>query len=204
MPQHKAWQKELKTTWDALRGGKYDWAHLAMHLWPERVVPKCATDRSLAIAHGLEADFWEQDDDGKWWARAQGAGFSVQAVVDALVRERTSAAVKDALKALLEAPAPVAARGGGRKPSASVATRRSRSTPRSPAATPVAPEPATLKAVRQAIAAGGEGVSKSDVLTATGLGDAQWNSAIASLLASGAVSKSGAGRGTRYRLNPKS
>lgn len=204
VPQHKAWQKELKTTWDALREGKYDWAHLAMHLWPERVVPKCATDRSLAIAHGLEADFWEQDDDGKWRARAQGAGFSVQAVVDALVRERTSAAVKEALKALLEAPAPVAARGGGRKPSASVATRRSRSTPRSPAATPVAPEPATLEAVRQAIAAGSEGVSKSDVLTATGLTVAQWNSAIASLLASGVVSKSGAGRGTRYRLNPKS
>ena len=38
--------------------GKYDWAHIAMHLWPERVVPKCATDRSLAIAHGLEDVFW--------------------------------------------------------------------------------------------------------------------------------------------------
>jgi hypothetical protein len=24
--------------------------NLAMHLWPERVVPRCATDRSLAIA----------------------------------------------------------------------------------------------------------------------------------------------------------
>ena len=205
VPQNKSWQKELKTTWDALREGKYDWAHLAMHLWPEQVVPKCATDRSLAIAHGLEADFWEEGADGKWRARAQqGAGFRVQEVVGALVRERTSAAVKDALKALLEAPAPVAARGGGRKPSASVTTRRSRSTPRSPAATPVAPEPATLEAVRQAIAAGSEGVSKSDVLTATGLTVAQWNSAIASLLASGVVSKSGAGRGTRYRLNPKS
>jgi hypothetical protein len=29
--------------------GKYDWSHVAMHLFPERVVPKCATDRSLAI-----------------------------------------------------------------------------------------------------------------------------------------------------------
>ena len=45
--------------------GKYDWAHIAMHLWPERVVPKCATDRSLAIAHGLEDVFWTKDD-GKW------------------------------------------------------------------------------------------------------------------------------------------
>ncbi len=58
VPQNKAWQKELKSTWDALCEGKYDWAHLAMHLWPERVVPKCATDRSLAIAHGLEDVFW--------------------------------------------------------------------------------------------------------------------------------------------------
>ena len=58
VPQHKPWQKELKSKWDELAAGKYDWAHLAMHLWPERVVPKCATDRSLAIAHGLEDVFW--------------------------------------------------------------------------------------------------------------------------------------------------
>ena len=54
VPQHKPWQKELKTVWEALCDGDYDWAHLAMHLWPERVVPKCVTDRSLAVAHGLE------------------------------------------------------------------------------------------------------------------------------------------------------
>ena len=44
VPQHKAWQRELKETWDALRDAQYDWAHLALYLWPERVVPKCATD----------------------------------------------------------------------------------------------------------------------------------------------------------------
>ena len=47
VPQHKAWQKELKATWNTLCDGAYDWAHLAMRLWPERVVPKCATDRSF-------------------------------------------------------------------------------------------------------------------------------------------------------------
>jgi hypothetical protein len=52
VPQNKSWQNELKSTWDALCDGKYDWAHLAMHLWPERVIPKCAKDRSLAIAQG--------------------------------------------------------------------------------------------------------------------------------------------------------
>jgi hypothetical protein len=49
-----AWQKELRTTWESLERGEYDWAHLAYSLWPERVTEKCKTDRSLAIAHGLE------------------------------------------------------------------------------------------------------------------------------------------------------
>lgn len=59
MPQHRAWQKECKECWDSLIAGEYDWSHMAMHLWPERVVPKCADDRSLAIAHDLEEFFWE-------------------------------------------------------------------------------------------------------------------------------------------------
>jgi hypothetical protein len=42
VPQHKSWQKELRATWDSLCAEAYDWAHLAMHLWPHRVVPKCA------------------------------------------------------------------------------------------------------------------------------------------------------------------
>ena len=49
-----AWQKELRTTWESLERGEYDWAHLAYTLWPARVTEKCKTDRSLAIAHGLE------------------------------------------------------------------------------------------------------------------------------------------------------
>lgn len=99
IPQNKPWQKELKSTWDALCEGEYDWAHLAMHLWPERVVPKCAMDRSLAIAHGLEDVFWVEGSDGKWTARK-----TLTRSVDGLVRERTSPAVKSALKSLLEAP----------------------------------------------------------------------------------------------------
>jgi DUF1016 N-terminal domain len=31
-------------------------------VWPERVIPKCATDRSLAIARGLDAIFWRVGD----------------------------------------------------------------------------------------------------------------------------------------------
>jgi hypothetical protein len=99
VPQNKSWQKELKSTWDALCEGHYDWAHLAMHLWPERVVPKCAKDRSLAIAHSLDDVFWVEGADGKWSARK----ISTRSI-DELVRERASPAVKSALKSLLDAP----------------------------------------------------------------------------------------------------
>jgi len=52
--RHRPWQRLLKETWNKLEKGDYDWAHLAMAYWPERVRKKCETDRSLAIAHGLE------------------------------------------------------------------------------------------------------------------------------------------------------
>lgn len=113
VPQNRSWQKEVKSTWDALCRGEYDWAHLAMHLWPERVVPKCAKDRSLAIAHGIEDVFWVDGADGKWSARK-----SPTRPIEELVRERTSPAVKAALKSLLEAPASngrSTGRGGRRK-----------------------------------------------------------------------------------------
>lgn len=101
VPHHRSWQKDCKDCWDKLVKGDYDWAHLAMHLWPERVVPKCQTDRSLAIAHGLEEVFWEADDaTGKWKPRQ----VSKEAIAH-LIQERSSPAVKDALKSLLEAPA---------------------------------------------------------------------------------------------------
>jgi hypothetical protein len=81
-----------------------------MRLWPERVVPKCAKDRSLAIAHNLEDVFWFEDAAGKWQSRP-----APTRPVDALIAERTSPAVKAALQSLLDAPDPVAASGRGRR-----------------------------------------------------------------------------------------
>lgn len=312
---HKPWQKDVKAKWDELIAGKYDWAHLAMHLWPERVVPKCATDRSLAIAHDMEDLFWVDDigwrrrrpvaDErglliarfkhqgqeplkdlrrgvapekvrstlvaaayseaidsfrqrnlaGNFWealdrgdlddfelarysapdrvvrramedfdfAEKHGlAGYFWLVTADTPrrlydpvqeqqreIRERTSAAVKDALKNLLEAPAPAMGRGGTRRSTTRKSVSLDRAISRSEAAKTATrisareepPDAAVLEAVRRAIAESNGGASKSDVLSSTGLSDAQWNSAIAALLASGTVSKSGAGRGTRYRLN---
>ncbi len=108
VPQHKPWQKELKSKWDDLAARKYDWAHLAMHLWPEHVVPKCATDRSLAIAHGLEDVFWEQGSgdgvrgSGKWTPNPV-----PRTLISDLVRERSSPAVKDALRSLCDQAATI-------------------------------------------------------------------------------------------------
>jgi len=101
VPQCKSWQKELKTTWEALCKGKYDWAHLSMRLWPERVVPKCVEDRSLAIAHGLEDVFWQDVGDGKRVKR----GVSGDVVAE-VIRKRTDPDVKSGLNVLLTAPDP--------------------------------------------------------------------------------------------------
>ncbi len=99
VPQNRSLQRELKTVWEALQRGDLDWSHLAMHFWPERVVPKCAADRSLAIAHGLEDIFWLKDGEGKWTAHDKPTKSIAKLVVD-----RSSAGVKAALKSLIEAP----------------------------------------------------------------------------------------------------
>jgi len=61
--RHRAWQKVLKETWAKLEKGDYDWAHLAMNYWPERVREKCRSDKSLAIAHRLE-ELYEEPEPG--------------------------------------------------------------------------------------------------------------------------------------------
>ena len=60
--RHKPWQKILKDTWAKLEKGDYDWAHLAMAYWPDRVREKCKTDKSLAIAHNLEHLYVEPEE----------------------------------------------------------------------------------------------------------------------------------------------
>ena len=52
--RHKPWSTLLKETWNNLKKGEYDWAHLAMVHRPNEVREKCKTDKSLAIAHDLE------------------------------------------------------------------------------------------------------------------------------------------------------
>ena len=92
---HRPWSRELKKHWDKLAAGDYDWAQQAMRLWPERVIPKCVEDRSLAIAHGLEDVFWVQDADNtdKWHPRT-----TPTTPIDQLITERHKPAIKAALQ----------------------------------------------------------------------------------------------------------
>lgn len=198
VPQSRGWQAECKKAWDKLVSGEYDWAHLAMHLWPERVVLKCIEDRSLAIAHGLEEVFWHEDASGTW-LKQQVDETTVQKLID----ERTSATVKAALKDLLSAATPSVSKG--RKPKAKSSSPQSaapKSVPtiaRAPTAEAIVDE-STLNAVKAAIARVAGGASKADVLTATGLSDTDWNKAVAVLLDRGDVIRSGQKRGTRYHV----
>jgi hypothetical protein len=228
VPQHRAWQQECKGCWDSLVAGDYDWSHLAMHLWPERVVPKCRTDASLAIAHGVEHVFWarlvpaspedehaelvgESDDEDEGeeeeeapkkhprkgrasprWVPKEGVN---EEQVKQLIQERTSSAVKDALEKLLAAPTPATGRvkGGGR------GAARSRPSP-----AVLVPATGTeidlVEQVRKAMQVNGDGVPKNSLAKATGLTADQVEAALHKLIEAGDVEKSGAGRGTRYRL----
>jgi hypothetical protein len=53
------WKAEPKKHWQKLEAGDYDWSHIAMQYWPERVREKCSTNKSYAIAHGHEDWFTE-------------------------------------------------------------------------------------------------------------------------------------------------
>ena len=63
LPQWKdprKWWKELAT---ANGRRDYDWSHLAMRYWPERVDRKCHDDPSLGVAHGC---FWRYHPARAW------------------------------------------------------------------------------------------------------------------------------------------
>jgi hypothetical protein len=48
------WRKDVQECWKKLEAGDFDWANLAYSIWPDRVREICKSDRSIAIAHGLE------------------------------------------------------------------------------------------------------------------------------------------------------
>ncbi len=174
LTSHSGWRKDTKAAWEALAKGDYDWAHLALKLWPERVIPKCAKERHLALAHDLEASLKTQS-------------------VAALIAQHTRPAVQEALAQLQAAPA---LGGASRAPRAARVPRASQAA-KAPESDAEA-EPAILRV----LADFPEGAAKAEVLARIRLSDGQWNGTIAQLLAQGRVRREGEKRGTKYFLNP--
>jgi hypothetical protein len=52
--RHRKWAKDCENCWKSLEKGEYDWAHMALNVWPDRVRDVCRRDKSIAIAHDLE------------------------------------------------------------------------------------------------------------------------------------------------------
>jgi hypothetical protein len=188
------WQKKVKECWDKLVDEEYDWAHLAFHLWPERVIPKCATDRSLAIAHGLDATFWCENQQGKWEPIPHSEEQLAQ-----VVAAHTNHARRNDLQRFLAAPPPVAV-SRARTPlfakSASSGTRRSPRTTQSL-------DPELIRQVRLVLTAGPpEGMAKATIAELGATEDAQLTAVIKQLKESGQIEQLGQKRGARYRLSP--
>jgi len=184
---YSPWQKKCKECWDKLVNGDYDWAHLAFHLWPERVIRKCTTDRSLAIAHGLEECLWQETQSGNWLPKQIS-----ETDLHALITEHTKPSVQSALEQFLAAPPPVAAaRTRAARSTSTGTTRRSRGT-----ATPVDAE-----ASRQTLfilnAAPAEGLSRNDIADLLGVEASSLTAVIKQLKETGQIEQLGAARGDK-------
>jgi hypothetical protein len=46
-----SWRAEPEKFWKELEDEEYDWSYTAMRYWPDRVLEKCKTNKSFAIAH---------------------------------------------------------------------------------------------------------------------------------------------------------
>jgi len=188
------WQKKCKECWDKLVKGDYDWAHLAFHLWPERVIPNCTTDRSLAIAHGLEERLWQETNNGNWLPRQLS-----EADLQALIAEHSNPAVKSALERFLAAPPPVAP----------TRTRASRSNRASGSSSPrrargsaaVVDAEATRQVLLALTAAPSDGLAKTSIADLIGVEANDLTAVIKQLKESGQIDQLGERRGARYVLS---
>ena len=97
--------------WQALAAGERDDQPLALALWPDRVVDKCASDVALAQKHDLARFLWYEDPWSKAWRRRE----PPEAEVNSEITHRHKPAVKAALESLLSAPTPGNGKKGRRK-----------------------------------------------------------------------------------------
>jgi len=187
------WQKKCKECWDKLVKGDYDWAHLAFHFWPERVIRNCITDRSLAIAHGLEERLWQETNKGNWLQRQL-----PEVDLQALIAEHSKPAVQNALERFLAAPPPVAAARTraprAAKSSSAEATRRPRGS------APAVDAKASRQTLLVLTAAPVEGLGRNAIADRLDVEAASLTAVIKQLKESGQLEQLGAARGAKYRL----
>ena len=51
---NRVWRQECESNMQKLQEGEYDWSHLAMSLYPARIIAKAKKDWCMALTHGLE------------------------------------------------------------------------------------------------------------------------------------------------------
>jgi hypothetical protein len=188
------WQKKCKECWDKLVKGDYDWAHLAFHLWPERVIRKCTTDRSLAIAHGLEERLWQETSKGNWLQRQVS-----EAELQALLAEYRKPAVQNALERFLTASPPVAddrSRAPRSSKSSSTGTTRR---PRGSA--PEVDAETSRQTLLVLTAAPADGLGRNAIAELLAVEAASLTAVIKQLKEGGQIEQLGAARGAKYRLS---
>ena len=187
------WQKKCKECWDMLVKGDYDWAHLALHLWPGQVIKKCQSDRSLAIAHGLEERLWQETNKGNWLPRQV-----AEAELQALIAEHTKPAVQNALEHFLAAPPPVAA---ARTRAPRVArTSSTGSTHRPRGSARVVDETSSRQTLHVLTEAPSEGLGRNAIAELLGVEAGSLTAVIKKLKEAGQIEQLGAARGAKYRL----
>ena len=191
---HLRWRESCYQTWTRLVNEELDWSHTAFYLWPMRVIGKCQTDRSMAIAHGLEERLWQETNNGNWLPRQLS-----EADLQALIAEHSNPAVKSALERFLAAPPPVAP----------TRTRASRSTRSSGSATPrrargsasVVDAEATRQVLLALTAAPSDGLAKTQIADLIGVEANALTAVIKQLKESGQIDQLGERRGARYVLS---
>jgi len=189
------WQKKCKECWDKLVKGDYDWAHLAFHLWPERVIRKCTTDRSLAIAHGLEERLWQETSNANWLQRQL-----PEAELQALLAEYSKPAVQNALERFLAASPPVAA-ARTRAPRTAKSSSTGSTTRRPRGSAPEVDAETSRQTLLVLTAAPADGLGRNAIAELLGVEAASLTAVIKQLKEGGQIEQLGVARGAMYRLS---
>jgi hypothetical protein len=157
------------------------------------VIRKCQTDRSFAIAHGLEGHLWQETSKGNWLPRQVS-----EAELQALIDEHSKPAVQNALERFLAASPPVvAARSRAPRSSKSSSTGTTR---RPRGSVPEVDAETSRQTLLVLTAAPAEGLGRNAIAELLAVEAASLTAVIKQLKEGGQIEQLGAARGAKYRL----